>query len=90
MKKGRNTAEVLGDDMELSKGGDQVERTLLLKTVPRSRKGELIARGAKEIRCVHCRQIKPLAGAEEYEGRWVCEDCVPEIKAETGGLSTTR
>ena len=77
MEKRRNTAEVLagdGKDMELSKGEGQ-ERTLILKAVPRSRKGELIARGAKEIRCIYCRQIMPLAGAKESTGGWVCEDC---------------
>ena len=77
MEKRRNTAEVLagdGKDMELSKGEGQ-ERTLILKAVPRSRKGELIARGAKEIRCIYCRQIRPLAGAEESAGGWVCHDC---------------
>ena len=80
MKKGRNTAETLSgddelDDIEVSESGSQ-ERTLILKTVPRSRKGELIARGAKEIRCIRCHQIRPLAGAEESEEGWVCEVCV--------------
>lgn len=77
MKKGINIAKVLaGDikDMELPKGEGQ-ERALTLKMAPRSRKRELIARGAKEIRCIHCHQIKPLAGAEESAGEWVCEDC---------------
>jgi hypothetical protein len=86
MKKGRNTAEILDsegelDDIELSEGGGQ-ERTLILKAVPRSRRVQLIAQGAKEIRCIRCGQIRPLAGAEESEEGWVCEDCVPEIMQE--------
>ncbi|OPX95208.1 MAG: hypothetical protein A4E58_02246 [Syntrophorhabdus sp. PtaB.Bin006] len=79
MKKGRNTAEILGsdgelDDIELSESIDQ-ERMLILKKAPRSRRVQLIAQGAKEMRCVCCDQIRPLAGAEESEEGWICEDC---------------
>lgn len=83
MKKGRNTAEVMGsydefDTIELTESVG-AERKLILKAAPRSRKGELIAKGAKEIRCIYCHQIKSLAGAEESEGGWICEDCVLEM-----------
>ena len=83
MKKARNTAEILGSDgdladTELSEGGGQ-ERTLILKAVPRSRRVQLIAQGAMEIRCIYCDQIRPLAGAEESEEGWICEDCVPAM-----------
>jgi hypothetical protein len=83
MKKGRNTAKILGsdyelDDIELSEGGGQ-ERTLILKAVPRSKRVQLIEQGAKEIRCICCHQIRPLAGAEESEEGWICENCLPEI-----------
>jgi hypothetical protein len=83
MKKGRNTAEILDSDdefgdIELSEGEGR-ERTLVLKAAPRSRRIQLMAQGAKEIRCIRCHQIKPLAGAEESEEGWFCEDCVPEI-----------
>jgi hypothetical protein len=86
MKKGRNTAEILGSDVEfnnaeLSKSRGE-ERTLILKAAPRSRKGELIAKGAKEIRCIYCRQIKPLVRAEESERGWTCEDCALEMTQE--------
>jgi hypothetical protein len=86
MKKGRNTAEVLGndgglDDMELS-GGTYQERTLVLKAVPPSRKVQLMAHGVKEIRCTCCGQIRPIANAEESEEGWVCGDCVPELMQE--------
>jgi hypothetical protein len=86
MKKGRNTAEILGsdgelDDIELSEGGGH-ERTLMLKAAPRSRRVQLIAHGAKEIRCICCYQIRPLAGAEESEEGWICEDCAPEMMQE--------
>ena len=81
MKKGRNTAEILGnddwlDDMELSDGGRQ-ERTLILKAEPPSRKVQLMAHGVKEIRCTCCGRIRPIAGAEESEEGWICEDCLP-------------
>jgi LSD1 subclass zinc finger protein len=86
MKKGRNTAEFLGsdgelDDLEVSEGGGQ-ERTLILKAVPRSRRVQLITQGAKEIRCICCDQIRPLAGAEESEEGWICEDCLPKMMQE--------
>ena len=86
MKKGRNTAEILGgdgefDDIDLSEGEDQ-ERKLILKAAPRSRKGELIARGAKEIRCICCHQIRPLEGAEEFDEGWACEVCMPQMMQE--------
>ena len=87
MKKGRNTAEILGsddefDDMELLEDGDH-ERTLILKAAPPSRRVQLIAHGAREIRCICCYEIRPLAGAEESEEGWICEDCVREIMQET-------
>ena len=79
MKKGRNTAEIFSsdselDDIKLSESIDQ-ERMLILKAAPRSRRVQLIAQGAKEMRCVCCDQIRPLAGAEESEEGWICEDC---------------
>ncbi len=78
MKKGRNTAEILGsdeefDDLELSEDGGR-EETLILKA-PRPLRVQLIKQGAREIRCACCYQIRPLARAEESEGGWVCEDC---------------
>ena len=86
MKKGRNTAEILGSDgkfdgIELSESGDQ-KRTLILKAVPRSRRVQLIEQGAKEIRCICCHQIRPLVRAEESEEGWICEDCAPEMMQE--------
>ena len=84
MKKGRNTAEVFGDndeltDRELSDGG-YPERTLVLKAEPPSRRLQLIAHGAKEIRCIRCDKIRPLARAEESEEGWICEGFVSEIR----------
>jgi len=38
-----------------------------------------MAHGAIEIRCMYCNRIKPLAGAEESEDGWICEDCLPEM-----------
>jgi hypothetical protein len=82
MTKERDTAEILGndgglDDMELSDGEHQ-ERTLLLKAEPAWRKVHLMARGAKEIRCGRCGQIRPIASAQQSEEGWICEDCLLE------------
>ncbi len=86
MKKERNTAEIIGsdeelDDIELSEDEGE-ERILILKAVPRSRRLQLMAQGAREIRCFYCNQIKPLSGAEESEEGWYCEDCATEITQE--------
>ena len=82
MKKRRDTAEILVsddelDDIELMEDGGH-ERTLILKAAPRSRRVQLIAQGAKLIRCICCHQIRPLAVAEESEEGWICEDCIPD------------
>jgi hypothetical protein len=82
MAKGRNAAEILDSDdeidgIELSDNQYEV-RTLILKAAPPSRRAQLIAHGALEIRCVQCSQIKPLAEAEESEEGWICGDCVTE------------
>ena len=81
MEKGTNTAEIFSnddglDDIDLSEGGGH-ERTLILKAAPRSRKVQLIAQGARLIRCICCHQIRPLVVAEESEDGWICEDCIP-------------
>jgi LSD1 subclass zinc finger protein len=87
MKKGKNTAEILGsdddfDDIDLSEETGS-ERILILKAAPRPRRIQLIAQGAREIRCSLCRQIRPLAGAEETDEGWVCEFCVPKSSTST-------
>jgi hypothetical protein len=80
MRKGRNTAEILDSDDELNDiellDDRRQERILILKAAPPSRRAQLIAHGAIEIRCVCCDQIKPLAGADESEEGWICEDCL--------------
>lgn len=79
MRKGKNTAEIYGsddefDDLEsLESNGE--ERTLVLKKPPRSRRVQLLAQGAKEIRCIICHQIKALNDAEEFDEGWVCQEC---------------
>ncbi len=82
MTKGKNTAEVLDSDDELDgielSDNQYQERTLILKSAPPSRRAQLIAHGAIEIRCVRCSQIKPLAKAEESDEGWICGDCMTE------------
>ena len=84
MKKGRNTAKVLDNDFEVDdidlSDSEYQERTLILKAAPPSRRAQLLAHGVVEIRCTCCDRIKPLAGAEESEEGWICEDCVKAIQ----------
>jgi hypothetical protein len=83
MKNGGNTAEIFDnddvlDDMETFDEECQ-ERTLILKAEPPSRKAQLMAHGVKEMRCICCGQIRPIAGAEDSEDGWICEECVPRM-----------
>jgi hypothetical protein len=79
MKEETNAAEIDSDygldDIELLEGEDH-DRTLILKAEPRSRRVQLLAQGAKLIRCISCGGIKPLVVAEECEDGWICEDCI--------------
>ena len=81
MKKETNTAEILSSDCEFDDRGvlegKGQERRLILKAAPRLRRVQLIEQGAKEIRCIFCHQIRPLARAEDFEEGWICEDCMP-------------
>ncbi len=81
MGKRKNVSQAVRDDEMLddleSWEGRREDRTLVLKAVPRSRKVQLMAQGAKEIRCGCCGHIRPIAGAEEVGELWICEDCLP-------------
>ncbi len=82
MKKARNTIKVPQydeetEELELPDAGRQ-DRTLILNREPPARKGQLMAYGVKEIRCISCIRIRPIAGAEEYGDGWICEDCLSE------------
>lgn len=81
----RNTADIpvkayKPDDIELTDDACQ-EKTVVLKAPP-SWKAQLMADGVKEIRCTCCHQIRPLAGAEDSEEGWICEDCLVEMMQE--------
>jgi hypothetical protein len=54
------------------------DRTLVLRKEPLPRKVQLMAAGVKEIRCICCVRIRPIAGAEELDEGWLCEDCLSE------------
>ncbi len=65
------------DDLEFS---DQecLDRTLVLRREPLPRKVQLMSAGVREIRCVSCVRIRPIAEAEEVGEGWICEDCLSE------------
>ena len=58
------------------------DRTLVLGKEPLPRKVMLIAAGVKEIRCICCFRIRPIAYAEEFNEGWICEDCLSEATEE--------
>ena len=87
MKKGKEKSEVYLVDDELdsfdeSSGRGSCDEVLVLKKQPPPRKEQLIAHGAKEIRCACCGQIRPIAGAEELDDGWICEECYAEVAPE--------
>lgn len=61
---------------------DWQDRTLVLRKEPPPRKMQLMAAGVKEIRCVACIRIRPIAGAEEFGDGWICEDCLSDAMEE--------
>lgn len=69
------------EDVELLEQQHQ-DRTLVLGKEPLPRKIQLIAAGVKEIRCISCKRIRPLIGAEEVGEGWVCGDCFAEAMEE--------
>jgi hypothetical protein len=54
---------------------DCQDRTLILTKQPIPRKAHLMAAGVREIRCMCCQQVRPLAEAEDFGEGWVCRDC---------------
>jgi len=58
------------------------DRTLVLKKEPLPRKVQLLAAGVKEIRCISCLRVRPIAVAEELGEGWICEDCLSDATGE--------
>jgi hypothetical protein len=56
------------------------DRVLVLKKEPLPRKLQLIDAGAKEIRCLCCVRIRPIAEAEELGDGWICGECAAEAE----------
>jgi hypothetical protein len=57
-----------------------LDRVVELRKEPPSRKMQLMHAGVKEIRCVHCVRVKPIAGAEELGDGWICGDCLCDVE----------
>ncbi len=69
------------DDTELPERGP-CDEVLILKRQPPPRKEQLMAHGAKDVRCVCCMQVRPIAGAAEVEEGWICEECLSAVALE--------
>ena len=84
MKSKRNVAKGREEEWEFEEPEppDEEDRTLVLGKAPRPRKVMLLAAGVKEIRCIRCAQIRPIAGAEELGERWICGDCLSDATEE--------
>jgi hypothetical protein len=84
MGKKKNTGEAAAPEWELEdvELPDQncVDRVVVLRKEPLSRKTMLMHAGVKEIRCIYCVRIRPIAGAEELGDGWICENCLSEVE----------
>ena len=65
------------DEIEVPDEGS-LDRTLVLRREPVPRKTHLMAAGVKDIRCICCGQIRPIAGAGDLGEGWICEDCLSD------------
>jgi len=79
----KSVANIHEEECELEETGlaDEeacLDRTLVLRREPLPRKVHLMAAGVKEIRCISCSRVKPIAGAEELGEGWICEDCLSD------------
>ncbi len=68
------------EDMEQLDEEQYSDRSLTLKGQLPDRKKGLMAHGVKEIRCIYCMQVQPIAGAQEHGEGWICEDCLNEMQ----------
>lgn len=59
---------------------ERMEGVLVLKKEPLPRKAKLIEAGVKEVRCIWCMRIKPIATAEELGDGWICEECLSDVE----------
>ncbi len=78
---GRNTSaaeayEGEWDYEETTPDDEGRDRTVVLIKAPIPRKLQLMALGVREIRCMCCIRVMPIAGAEELDEGWICEDCL--------------
>jgi hypothetical protein len=77
----KNSPEVKEQERELEDIEPvESDRVVVLKKEPLSRKVMLMNAGVKEVRCVCCVQIKPIAEAEDLGDGWVCGECLSEAE----------
>jgi hypothetical protein len=63
---------------------ENAERVVVLQKEPLQRKAMLIHAGVKDVRCLWCLRIKPLATAEELGDGWICETCLSDVERQPG------
>jgi hypothetical protein len=84
MRKNKKTVEAAAPEWELEDvelpDQNNVDRVVVLRKEPLSRKAMLMHAGVKEIRCIYCVRIRPIAGAEELGDGWICENCLSEVE----------
>jgi hypothetical protein len=83
VKTKRSEKDLKDEDLEYLEELDEeqyADRTLTLKGRFPDRKKDLMAHGVREIRCVYCRQVQPIAGATEHGEGWICQDCLNEVQ----------
>ena len=84
MGKKKNAATPVEREYELgdteASAQQYTDRVVVLKKEPLPRKAMLMNAGVKDVRCVWCLRIKPIATAEELGDGWICEACLSDVE----------
>jgi hypothetical protein len=84
MEKKDNDVEPVGSECGIedteSFQEEYTDRIVVLKREPLPRKLKLMDAGVRDIRCIWCVRIKPIATAEDLGDGWVCEDCLSDME----------
>jgi hypothetical protein len=79
MSRRSSTAKSHDEEYELDEEELLIEecqdRTLVLSKQPLPRKVHLMAAGVREVRCICCQRVRPIAEAEDFGEGWMCRGC---------------
>jgi LSD1 subclass zinc finger protein len=74
-KKG-NAAEAVDEFDYVEHDNSRSKMPVVFVNQPIDRKLAILAKGAKEIRCIICKKIAPLSDAESSDDGFICGNCL--------------